>query len=426
MLVVLTVGGLACQRGEPPKNAHAADIFLRPESVRIEGTVPPSATFAEILQAHKVDAAEGRAFASAVEPVFSQRELKAHHPYVLERSLDGRVREFTYKVDLERFLEVRGASNPQPVSTETATGFEVEMKPYRVETALVAVRGAIDADHPSLVAAINAAGENATLAVALADIFDGEIDFDHDLRQGDRFEMVFERVLREGHGATYGAIVAAELVHGGESYTAYRYETPGGKPEYYDENGRSLRRFFLASPLKFEPRVTSSFSYRRLHPVLGVRRPHLGVDFGAPRGAPVVAVADARVVSARRTRGGGNTVSLRHEQGYESQYLHLSSFARGIRAGARIEQGTVIGRVGSTGLATGPHLHYVLKRGGTHLNPLAEHRKHPPGRPVPEAYRASFAQLRDDLRSRFVSAVPPDVVVVAAAKPTKPAVQEGQ
>jgi murein DD-endopeptidase MepM/ murein hydrolase activator NlpD len=211
--------------------------------------------------------------------------------------------------------------------------------------------------------------------------------------------------VREGVRAGYGDIVAATFTNEGKAYSAFRYQVPGGKPAYYDAEGRSLKRFFLASPLKFEPRITSGFSYRRLHPVLGFTRPHFGVDFGAPTGAPVVAIADGVVELAGNTGGGGNAVRLRHASGYESEYLHLSAFGSGIRVGAHVSQGQVIGRVGATGLATGPHLHFGLKKNGEHVNPLVEQRKHPPGEPIPATLRAAFDAVREADRARFVSAV---------------------
>ena len=198
--------------------------------------------------------------------------------------------------------------------------------PYRKERALVAVRGTIDEKNNSLVAAMDAARRADSARDRPRRNLRRRHRLRHDLQPGDSFEVVFEQVVKEGARAGYGEIIAATFTNDGKTYSAFRYQVPGGKPGYYDEQGRSLKRFFLASPLKFEPRVTSGFSYRRLHPVLGIRRPHLGVDFGAPRGAPVVAVSDGTVVSAAFTRGGGNTVTLRHTGGYETQYLHLSSF----------------------------------------------------------------------------------------------------
>jgi murein DD-endopeptidase MepM/ murein hydrolase activator NlpD len=390
----------------PTPRLRSADIHLAPDSERVTGSVAPSATFADILAAHAIDPAHERAFSAAVEPVFSSRALRAHHTYELERSLDGRVREFTYRIDADRFLKV---------TPDAAAAYRVELASWRKERALISTRGEIDRDHPSLVAALEAGGEDVTLAIALADIYAGDIDFSHDLQPGDRFELVFEQVLREGARAGYGDIVAATFTTSGTTYTAFRYELPGGKAGYYDAEGRSLRRFFLASPLKFEPRVTSGFSYRRLHPVLGIRRPHMGVDFGAPRGAPVVAIADGSVAGAAFTRGGGNTVVLRHAGRYESRYLHLSRYASGMRSGARVQQGQVIGYVGATGLVTGAHLHYELKRNGSPVNPIAEQKKHPPGEPIPPALRPAFVSARDTLRSRFVSALPSDSVVASAA-----------
>lgn len=420
-LGALCAGVTACRPGaepQPGSRLRVADIRLDRETERLVAQVPRNGTLQSILSAHRIRPEQGSALLDAVKGVFDLRGLKAHHPYELELTLDGFLREFRYQIDRDKFLHVLG-TKPEPDAPEQAPDFKVEVVPYRKETAQVSVRGTIDKEHPSLVSAMNAAGENIMLAISLAEIFGGDIDFAHDLQPGDSFELVFEQVMREGARAGYGDILAASFTNSGKTYQAIRYAVPGGKPAYYDELGRSLHRFFLASPLKFEPRVTSGFSYRRLHPVLGVRRPHLGVDFGAPTGAPVVSVADAVVVSAARTRGGGNTVTLRHTGGYETQYLHLSAFAPGLRAGMRVSQGETIGKVGSTGLATGPHLHYVLKKNGEHVNPLAEHRKHPPGEPIPPAQLAAFTTLRDDFRGRFVSATTSNAAeVVASLKPS--------
>jgi murein DD-endopeptidase MepM/ murein hydrolase activator NlpD len=199
---------------------------------------------------------------------------------------------------------------------------------------------------------------------------------------------------------------------------AIRFGTPGGKPGYYDEQGRSVRRFFLRSPLKFVPQVTSGFSASRMHPVLHTARAHRGVDYGAARGAPVIAVAAGRVVSATFDNANGRMVRLRHASGYESYYLHLSAFAAGIRAGAHVGQGDMLGRVGSTGLATGPHLHYGLKKNGVFVNPLREQRNMPPAEAVPASMMAAFQVERDralaELASSAGSAVGPGAAPVVA------------
>jgi murein DD-endopeptidase MepM/ murein hydrolase activator NlpD len=398
LCAVLVLAAACSTPRETPQPAHQHDIRLPRELQTVAAEVPPNATLPQILATHRIRAEHGVKFLQALTGVFDVRDLKAHHPYEIELTLDGWLRAFRYQIDTDRFLQVTA---PRPPDDQV---FSAAVMPYRKERALVAVRGTIDNAHPSLIAAMDAAGEEVTLAIGLAEIFGGDIDFGHDLQPGDSFEVVFEQIVREGTRAGYGDILAATFTNDGKTYSAYRYQVPGGKPGYYDEQGRSLKRFFLASPLKFEPRVTSGFSYRRLHPVLGIRRPHLGVDFGAPQGAPVVAVSDGVVVSAGFSGGGGNTVTLRHGSGYETQYLHLSAFASGIRRGAHVSQGQVIGRVGSTGLATGPHLHYVLKKNGVHVNPLAEQRKHPPGDPIPLNAHAAFDQAKDELRGRFVSA----------------------
>ena len=247
------------------------------------------------------------------------------------------------------------------------------------------------------------------LAIKMAEVLAGEIDFNTEVQRGDRFDVLFEEAYREGEFSSYGDVVAVQFVNEGRQVRAFRFVVPGDpEPQYFDDTGRSLKRQFLRSPFNFEPRVTSRFSHRRLHPVLGVHRPHLGVDYGAPTGTPVIAVATGTVVSAGRSGGSGNMVRLRHTNGYETYYLHLSAFAPGIRQGARVMQGQTIGRVGATGLATGPHLDYRMRKNGSFVNPLLEHRRLPPGRAgsgtapggVPAGPRPGAGQARPRAASR--------------------------
>ena len=400
--LLTAVAAAGCRDAAPPPR-HPADIVLPEDGRRVEGTVGRGDTFAHLLDRHQVAATDRQAVLDVVERAFGSRQLRAQHPYSLTLSPDFRVRELTYRIDPDRFLQVL----PAPAASDAAASppFTTEIVSYRREVGLVAIRGEIDREHPSLVAALERAGEDVGLAVGIAELFGGDVDFYRDLQPGDVIEVVFEQVLRDGARVGYGDIVAARLTNAGRLLSAFRFQPAGGRPAYYDAAGLSLRRFFLASPLKFEPRITSGFSYRRLHPVLGIARPHLGADFGAPVGAPVVAVADAAVISARYTVGGGNTVALRHAGGYESRYLHLSAFGAGIRPGAHVSQGQVIGRVGATGLVTGAHLHYELLRNGTHVNPVAEQKRNPPGAPIASGDQAAFAARRAELDQRFVSAV---------------------
>jgi murein DD-endopeptidase MepM/ murein hydrolase activator NlpD len=401
LLCASVLAAAAGCREAPPPPRHSADIVLPDDGRRVEGTIGRGDTFAGVLDRHDVPADERRALLEVVEAAFGSRQLRAQHPYSLTLSPDSRVRELTYRIDPDRFLQVL----PVPPGAAAPARFSTEVVTYRREVGLVAIRGDVDRDHPSLVAALERAGEDVGLAVGIAELFGGDVDFYRDLQPGDAIEVVFEQVLRDGARVGYGDIVAARLTNAGRLLSAFRFQPAGAKPAYYDAAGLSLKRFFLASPLKFEPRVTSGFSYRRLHPVLGIRRPHLGADFGAPKGAPVVAIADASVVSARYTAGGGNTVTLRHAGGYESRYLHLSAFGAGVRAGARVSQGQVIGRVGATGLVTGAHLHYELLRNGRHVNPVAEQKRNPPGAPIAARDQAAFAARRAELDQQFVSAV---------------------
>jgi murein DD-endopeptidase MepM/ murein hydrolase activator NlpD len=330
---------------------------------------------------------------------------------MLERTLEGALRHFEFEIDDDFFLRVI------PAAAGVTLHAEVLPIPKTVEH--VVASGTIGEETPSLFQAMDAAGEGPDLAIALAQIFAGEIDFNTELQPGDRFSLAFERFVREDRPPTYGMIAAAEFENEGRVMRAIRFTPPGGMPGYFDEQGRSLRRFFLRSPLKFEPRITSRYSLRRMHPVLHTTRAHRGVDYGAPTGAPVVAVANGSVISATYDDANGRMVRLRHASGYDSYYLHLSAFGPGIRRGARVSQGQTIGLVGSTGLATGPHLHYGLQKNGAWVDPLREHRNMPPGEPVPAAAMAAFVAARDAALGRLGGAVEMPAVAAVSATYSK-------
>jgi murein DD-endopeptidase MepM/ murein hydrolase activator NlpD len=221
----------------------------------------------------------------------------------------------------------------------------------------------------SLFGAVAEAGGRPALAVELAEIFRWDVDFLRDLRAGDRFVVIVDEQRIDDQFYRYGTIFAARFVNRDRVLNAVVYPDGNGRLGYYDLHGTPLRKMFLRSPLKFS-RVTSRFSMSRMHPVLGRRMPHYGVDYGAPVGTPVHATADGVVTLAGRNGGGGNTVRVRHANGYETNYLHLSRYGPGIRSGVRVSQGQVIGYVGSTGLSTGPHLDYRVRHNGGWINPL--------------------------------------------------------
>lgn len=221
----------------------------------------------------------------------------------------------------------------------------------------------------SLFQAVSDSGGRPALAVEIAEIFRWDVDFIRDLRRGDHFVVVVDEQRIEGEFYRYGTIFAARFTNKDKAMNAVVYPDRDGRLGYYDLDGVPLRKMFLRSPLKFS-RVTSRFSNSRFHPVLKRSMPHYGVDYGAPVGTPVHATADGVVTLAGRNGGGGNTVRLRHPNGYETNYLHLSSYGRSVRKGVRVSQGQVIGYVGSTGLSTGPHLDYRVRHNGRWINPL--------------------------------------------------------
>ena len=364
-----------------------ADVSLESDADYLSGFVPTRTTIGSVFDHHMIGGAEKTVLVSSIGDAFDLRRIRAGQPYVIDRMLDGRVRRFEYEIDADRRLTAtRGSLDGTP-------RFHTAIERIPKQTSVVMVEGAIDRETNSLSAALSKVGERIDLALGLADVFSGEIDFNSDLQPGDRFRLLVERHSREGKLAGYGPILAAELVNDGRQLRAIRFTPEGGPAAYYDDQGRSLKRFFLKSPLKFEPRVTSRFSSSRQHPILGYARAHNGVDYHAGTGAPVVSVAPGVVTMAGWTGGGGRTVKLRHPNGYETEYLHLSAIE--VRQGARISQGELLGRVGKTGLATGPHLHYGLKKNGRYVNPVLEHRNMPPGDPVPAGLINVFSAERD-------------------------------
>jgi murein DD-endopeptidase MepM/ murein hydrolase activator NlpD len=372
----------------PLPRAVARDIALAADTTVVSAKVAAGATLASILRTNEIVATDIAALVERVASVFDLRKVRAQQPYVLVKTPEGFVRRLEYEIDGDRVLRV-ARNDPSP-----GTELVVDVLPIPKTTRVEVVRGTIDASHTSLVAAVDAAGETIELTLALAEIFGGEIDFSTEVQPGDHFELSVEKQFREDQQfAGYGPILAAEFSNDGRRVRAVRFTPEGGSPGYYDERGVSMKRFFLASPLKFQPVVTSGFSRHRLHPVLREVRAHLGVDYRAPAGAAVVAVADGVVVSAGFNGGGGRVVHLRHANGFESKYLHLSSVS--VRAGARVPQGELVGRVGSSGLATGPHLDYRLLKNGAFINPITAHRAMPPADPVPAGEMAAFESTRD-------------------------------
>jgi len=304
----------------------------------------------------------------------------------LQKLRPGEILELIFTRDSQRLEKVRYQNMQGQVlaTTRTEQGWTTSRyaKPVVVTSALA--RGAIkDSLYQSAV------DENIDfeLALALADIFAWDIDFFVDLRLGDHYSFLYGQRFREGKLVGNDRIVAAHFQNGSTRHRAYYYQAPGKRADYYDDQGNSLRKVFLKSPLHYS-HISSGFSKRRLHPILKIYRPHPGVDYAAPTGTPVAAVGDGRVISKKWKNGYGRFIAIRHNSRYITSYGHLYRYASKIKVGSNVKQGQVIGYVGASGLATGPHLDFRMKKDGRFVNPLKN--RLPAARPVPPNYLSDF------------------------------------
>lgn len=273
-------------------------------------------------------------------------------------------------------------------------GFDVSLITLALDRRVSVASGTIDT---SLFAAAQRAGVPDRLTLELAEIFNYDVDFALDIRQGDRFTIVYEQLFKDGEKIRDGAITAAEFTNVGRTYRAIRFEHPDGQAQYYTPDGTAIRKAFLRTPVEFS-RISSTFSLGRRHPVLNRIRAHKGVDYAAPTGTPVRATGIGKVVFRGSKGGYGSTIVLQHGSQFSTLYAHLSRFANGVRVGTKVQQGQVIGYVGQTGLATGPHLHYEFRVNDAHRDPLKM--KFPSAEPISAQLRAAFtlaAQERLDL-----------------------------
>ncbi len=318
------------------------------------------------------------------------RQLVPGRMLQAETAADGRMLALRYFVSNASLLEVQGAS----------AGFTARQRAVAEPARLVYKSATI---RSSLFAATDSAGIPDAIAMQVSRVFATDIDFHTDLRRGDRFSVVYEMIYDSGELVAPGRILAAQFVNGGRTYEAVLFKDDEGGDAYYSLDGRSRAKAFLRSPVEFS-RVSSGFG-GRFHPIFNNWRAHTGVDFAAPRGTRVIATADGHVVAAGGRGGYGNAVEIRHGGGVTTLYAHLSGFAKGIRAGARVRQGDPIGFVGATGYATGPHLHYEFKMGGIHQDPMRV--ALPKAEPVPQRLKAEFQAIASDARSTIerVSAV---------------------
>jgi murein DD-endopeptidase MepM/ murein hydrolase activator NlpD len=318
------------------------------------------------------------------------RQLVPGRMLQAQTGADGRLLALRYFVSNASLLEVEG----------TGSGFAARQRAVAEAPRLVYKSATI---RSSLFAATDAAGIPDAIAMQVARVFATDIDFHTDLRRGDRFSVVYEMIYEAGELVAPGRILAAQFVNAGRAYEAVLFQDDEGGDAYYSLDGSSRAKAFLRSPVEFS-RVSSGFG-GRFHPIFNNWRAHTGVDFAAPRGTRVIATADGHVAAAGVRGGYGNAVEIRHGGGVSTLYAHLSGFAKGIRAGARVRQGDPIGFVGATGYATGPHLHYEFKMAGIHQDPMRV--ALPKAEPVPPRLKAQFLPVAAEARSTIerVSAV---------------------
>jgi murein DD-endopeptidase MepM/ murein hydrolase activator NlpD len=364
----------------------------------IAGEIKKGETLFEIFKKYSLDIGELYKMRQASAAVYGLKALNPGRSYRILLDDAERIVSFVYGIDNDSSLNI----------CRTDEGYRAEKIAICYEKRVMRIGGTIKGN---LIASLEGGAENLLLALKLSDIFAWDIDFNTDLRNNDSFRIVVEGLYRDGSFKRYGNILAAEFMNDGAVYRAYAFEQKG-KIGYYDEIGTPLRKAFLKAPLSFRY-VSSGFSGGRYHPILKITRAHQGVDYAAATGTPVSAVGDGSVVFAGRRGEYGNLIILKHRNDYKTYYGHLSKIANGVRNGAKVSQGSIIGYVGATGLATGPHLHYETRIGDRPVNPASI--KAEPGLPIPQEMLAAFRELRDRLDPVIASIKPSDRIAAGAA-----------
>jgi len=305
--------------------------------------------------------------------------------------------QLQFQIDENQLQAIKYTISPEKslLITRVGEAFVSHVIEHPVEIRLTHANGRIDS---SLFQAGQEAGLSDNIIMELADIFAWDVDFALDIRKGDSFNLMFEQHYLDGEKLRDGKILAAEFVNQGNTYRAVLFTDAAGNSQYYSEDGHSMRKAFLRSPVDFR-RISSTFQRERYHPVLGKKRPHRGVDYAAATGTPIKAAGDGKVIFRGIKGGYGNTLVLQHGGNITTLYAHMSKFRKGVTTGSRVKQGQVIGYVGMSGLATGPHLHYEFRINNIHRNPLTV--KLPDAAPVPAKYKAEFQQQARQLLAQL-------------------------
>jgi len=362
-----------------PPSATTAASFWRNERVQRGDTV------AELLRRMNIDDAVASSYLRGAAEAESFRKLAVGKEVQAETTSTNNLISLRYLND----------SGAQIVIERQDAGFALKTLPAQLEKRLFVRTGEIKT---SLYAATDAAGMPDAAANQLTELFSGDIDFHHDLRRGDKFTVVYEMSYSNGALVRAGRIQAAEFVNQGHTYRAVYFQSDADHGDYYTPEGKSVRKAFLRSPIEFS-RVSSGFSSSRFHPVLNKWRAHKGVDFAAPTGTRVKVTADGVVSVVGKQNGYGNVIMVNHQGRYTTVYGHLSRYAQGLHKGQHVAQGDVIGYVGMTGLATGPHLHYEFRVGGQQHDPLRV--ALPDAKPISPAQAAAFTPVAENFLARL-------------------------
>ncbi len=362
-------------------------------------------SFYSIMSLFKVSGTDINRIARKARPLFNLSRLRKGTVFRVFTK-DGIFERAEYRLGEFDLLSIKKEPVSDEGSAPDSIGYSVSTRELPWEIKVQAASGVIN---NSLYEAAVRAGTDPQTIMNLTDILAWDVDFASDIRKGDTFSIVHEKIFVEGKYLKTGKILGAEMMNNGKRVTAIYFEDSEGGVGYYDENGKSLRRTLLRSPLRYR-RISSYFSKGRYHPILKRYRPHHGIDYAAPTGTPVESAGSGRVTFAGWKRGYGNFVTIKHNNSYTTAYGHFSRIKKGIRRGTRVEQGQVIGYVGSTGLSTGPHLHYEVRRGRKLINPLSIRPK--PNSTVPKADRAQFEVAKNSMLKRLAG----ELAVVADNK----------
>lgn len=363
----------------------------------VKDVVKPSETLSAILSHYKIPMTTIEQLVANASGVFDVRRIKSGNTYTVLCTNDSLKKA-------EYFIYESNATDY--VVFEIGDSLRVHMGEKEVQVKIRTAKGTIVSSLWNAMSAIHA---DPNLTIALSEIYAWTIDF-YAIQKGDQFTATYEELYVDGEPIGLGNVISARFRHAGVPLYAFRF-VQDDKEDYFDEKGQSLRRAFLKAPLKYS-RISSRFSNSRMHPVLRIRRPHHGVDYAAPKGTPVHSIGSGTVTDARYAGGGGRMVKIRHNSTYTTSYMHLSGYAPGIKAGVHVQQGQVIGYVGSSGLATGPHLDFRIYKNGTPVDPLKI--ESPPALPVKKElmdsfYRICQTQIRilDSLNMPVTKAVKP-------------------